>query len=285
MLPKNMKIVVIGSNVKRRAGPRVGSEGYIIQIDKPKRTGSMPGAILCRATVLFTKYGFEKKTRLERVSVYVVAPDLETGANPRKAINKTIRNLQKADLSHMLVVAPARENPKDINECCAKIMTKLNSSAVIGAAYQLHANPFGGKGPGADYGDLNKLRAVMPNHVQEFLYEYHNGTKLPQLKLSITAKYFMQNKNISELYQFANVCEVLEYKHNKSGAKKGKQNPWRFRFGVNSSIIIGSLFDLYKFNGNTKRGDKSHQQELRKIYGALAAIMINKGSILIKKHK
>jgi len=276
-----MKIVVIGSNVKRRAGPRVGSEGYIVQIDKPKRIGGLPETILCRATVLFTKYGFEKKTRLERVLVYIVAPDLKMGTNPRKAVNKTIRNLQKTTLHHLLVVAPARENIEDINECCAKIMTKVSSTAVINAAYQLHVNPFG---PGADYGDLNKLRAVMPKHVQDLLYEYHTGTKLPQLKISITAKYFMQNKNILELYQFANVCEVLEHKHNVDGGKK-QHNPWRFKYGVNSAIIVGSLFDLYKFNSNTKRGNKDHQQDLRKTYKALATIMINKGSILIKKHK
>ena len=53
MLYIGTKIVVIGSNVKRKAGPRIGSIGFIVDIMTNKRMTLLGNNLVCDAYILF----------------------------------------------------------------------------------------------------------------------------------------------------------------------------------------------------------------------------------------
>ena len=96
MFYTSTKIVVIGSNVRRKAGPRVGSEGFIVSINpgvqfQVQYTNDI-SLRLCLATVLFTKYGFQKSERAELKEIALILPDAR---NSRSSTNKIIKETKK----------------------------------------------------------------------------------------------------------------------------------------------------------------------------------------------
>lgn len=112
------KIVVIGSNVKRRAGPRPGSIGFIISMmynQNLLKYIDEGNFIVCNAIVLFTKYGFQKQERFEVKNVYFIIPNIRkintqkiTTRTLQKDINSIKRYLTTNDLvKTTLLVSPA----------------------------------------------------------------------------------------------------------------------------------------------------------------------------------
>lgn len=87
------KIVVIGSNVKRKAGPRVGSIGFVayLKIDNNFINFIEDGNfIICEALVLFTRYGFQKQTRFETKKVFLIIPSIRK-INAKKTTTKILQ--------------------------------------------------------------------------------------------------------------------------------------------------------------------------------------------------
>ena len=273
MFQKSMKIVVIGSNVKRKAGPRVGSQGYILNIDKAQRTAHIPEMTVCSAKALFTRFGFEKQTRFEKVAVIIVAPDIQSGNNPRKAVNKAIRNIQKTPLTHAILAAPAVENILDPQEVCAKIMCKVCSQPFIRISHNI-CSPFASP----DLGDLTKLNEVLPQHVKKFMLEMTQCSKMSQLRDVIEARYFLKPREIGELFNIVNICEILDHK----ARTRIKYKPTYY--GVNRVKIMGALFNIHEFNALTTRPNKAQQATLREEYSKLVLEVQNKGSLIINKH-
>ena len=113
------KIVVVGSNIKRKAGPRSGSIGFIISISSNQNFLNFiddGNFILCEAKVLFTRYGFQKQERFEVKRVFFIVPNIRkiniqktTTKILQKDINNIKRYLTTNNLSKMpiLLVSPA----------------------------------------------------------------------------------------------------------------------------------------------------------------------------------
>ncbi len=282
MFHKNTKIVVIGSSVKRKAGPRVGSMGYVLHINNAQKTRLFPEIIVCSAAILFTRFGFEKKKRFEKVPVIIAGPDMQIYDNPKKAINKVIRNIQNINTSQIIVASPVEEDARNYNEVCAKILCKVTSPSFITMMRNLHDdNPFREKDPAQ--GNIIKMKEIMPDHVLRFILAFNKCRKLSQVREVVIKHYFLKPKKIKELFNIVNICEILEYKYINQN-KISSSLSWRLNSGMGNTTIIGNLFNVRAFDSITLKSIKKGENERRTKYLNLATEIRNKGSFIINKH-
>ncbi len=105
------EVIVIGSNIKRKSGPRKGSIGNVSQIQNPVRISDTQSVI--PSIISFSRYGHENKSRLEIKTVYInsfsnIKNTHGSDINFEKCINKFIQQTSKIKLnpSSVVVLAP-----------------------------------------------------------------------------------------------------------------------------------------------------------------------------------
>lgn len=185
------KIVVIGSNIKRKAGPRIGSTGFIIGIAPSKGVidtinNNKIEFNVCGATILFTKYGFQKCNRLEIKKVYLIVPNIvKMGIdvqNSIQTIKKTLKFNNNTDINNhtLLLVGPANNfNDLDIVN---KIICYLWNATIRQKIYSVINLP-----SSKDLPNKEKLLSTFSIQTREFLIqllEIHNTNIAYNLLLS-----------------------------------------------------------------------------------------------------
>jgi len=77
MFDVGTKVRLLASSARKQTSPRRGSLGYVSRINEHMYVDLERGAIVALANINFFRYGFEKKTRLERKEVGVVFPIID----------------------------------------------------------------------------------------------------------------------------------------------------------------------------------------------------------------
>lgn len=108
MLYIGTKIVVIGSNVKRKAGPRTGSIGYVLYITDMPIIDKHANVVMFDAQILFSCFGFQKRERYEVQRVRIVMPRMHAvEADVTKTYAATTKYLKQQEenkhLQHIMV--------------------------------------------------------------------------------------------------------------------------------------------------------------------------------------
>lgn len=137
------KITVIGSPYKSKSSPRIGSVGYILNIKPPILV--YIHNLLCyesKASIIFTRYGYQNKSRFELKNVYIIVPkNFSEESNINKTLNSVINLVKNKKRKHKknlgftakeknlstIVVAPLIEkyNFDDINDISGAILSRL----------------------------------------------------------------------------------------------------------------------------------------------------------------
>ncbi len=102
------KVIVLKSNFKKKASPRRGSIGYISEIEV--HTTKIGGIYTLfryygTATIIFTRYGFQKTTRSERRVVNIIIPILK-GPDYINTLNKFSHKHITSNKNKEVIIAP-----------------------------------------------------------------------------------------------------------------------------------------------------------------------------------
>jgi len=214
---------------------------------------------------------------------------MQLADNPKKAVNRVIRDIQKTNLKNVIVAVPTTEDITNCDEVCAKIMCKISSHPFSNSIHNIlssqfgvgNGDPFGAGVKAGGIGDISKLRSVVPDHVLLFISEFNRCIKMSQVHETITKHYFLEPERMEQLFNVVDICEVLDKRFIDSNKSK---NHWAHQYNVSSAVIVGNLFNYYKFNTVINRSNKNTQDTTRKAYKALATEMLTKGSTIINKH-
>jgi hypothetical protein len=109
------KVIVLSSNTTTKASPRVGSIGYIANCNRLVTTNAGINLITVKASIVFIRYGYEKKLRIEHKNVTLCTPSIASFLlENNKLINKTIKKVKNIkSIDNLLLVAPIFD-PKDL---------------------------------------------------------------------------------------------------------------------------------------------------------------------------
>lgn len=280
MFYKSTKIVVIGSNVRRKAGPRVGSLGFIVSSDNGQRINQLPGCIVFSASIIFTKYGFEKKHRFEHDRHLLIVPEPAFGANVRKAFNKTIQVINKSKLNSCLMACPIEETTESPEEFAARIFSKLNSRQFLEIVNTLAEREFGQKKLKDFYWNMDRIRASMPDHVYEFTRHWARLKKINDVHRLILQFYYKKDKLAIELCQFINMCEFLSTKVDES--RGGGFN--RRYFSQDRSSFIANMYKIHSYTYMLKNTYERERIKLQPYITGLTTEIDHRGSLILNKH-
>lgn len=269
------KVVVIGTNIKRKAGPRIGSLGYISQISKGIRYPDLANTIAYNAVVWFIRYGYEKKSRLEKKRVVVVVPEINLNNNCRKILNKNISALNSLDIAYpILIVSPTTEYLNTENEFCAKVISKLTSVAFIDFANSISADEDTNNANG--FYNIANILNMLPTSVILFINEWKQIHKLQEIK-SLILKYFYDKPiNTEKLFTSINKCEFLSSKLNAVSGKKTS---------LGSFPLYDNLFDINGFDSVINNKKITKGAELKQKFKVLTSEIVDKGAKVVKKHE
>ncbi len=172
MFPISTKVVVIGSGVKRKSGPRVGSIGFITEnTTRPFNIG-YKNINAYNINILFTRYGYEKKQRLELKSTIVLAPaSLSNKVNQKKLLNKLIRTT-KSLTNSVLVLAPTHDQSiLSRNELNGRIISNLISSEFSSVYSNIINKPIKLKKNNVQ--NTSKIKSILGEDLLSNLARYH----------------------------------------------------------------------------------------------------------------
>ncbi len=283
MFCTNTKIVVTGTNVDRKAGPRIGSLGYISHIDTPNRFNINKNIYIQAARIIFIRYGYEKKKRFETINVYLVSPKSRLSNNKRKVINKCInitKNIKKANRVPYICVSPVDEDLTNDYELIAKVVSKLHTSEFFNLI-KLLSNPNRDKEYCANEGlhNIENIYNILPDSTLKFLNEYNKPIKSTETKKLILKHYKNNEKSIKELFMFINMCVVLADKTNKKYSNKA--NPW-YNAEYDFDNLTDKLFKIFEFNYRLRGATK--QKNVLEHFNNLTTEIKRRGNIVINKH-
>jgi hypothetical protein len=181
MFINGQKVIVINSTVKKgNIGPRKGSIGYVSDC---KKNYFYNGMIITPVDIIFNRYGFEKRERIERRLVYVVLPPIlwndVKNFSPTKAIRSTLHTIPDGIEKIRLYIKEelfGQNNPiictmgplngscitESKNDVTAWTLSMLSCKRVSDAIYNWHAkksDPIGKGHINVDF--IQSLRVLM----------------------------------------------------------------------------------------------------------------------------
>lgn len=174
------KIVVIGSNIKRKAGPRIGSIGFVILNNNMMHFIENGNFIICEASVLFTRYGFQRQNRFEIKRVFFIIPNIKKISIQKiskKILHKDINNIKKylttANLNTkpILLVSPA--NNLDNYSLKGKVFSCLLNN-IIREKINCIVYGFSSK----SFPNTERLQATLSKEAKTFLTTFLNRNDL-----------------------------------------------------------------------------------------------------------
>jgi hypothetical protein len=137
MFDVGSEIVVLGSNVKTKSGPRVGSIGHVCWTNnnatETKINNEVP-AYIGNASIIFNRYGYQEGRRAEVKSVCVVLPKYSYSADIERHISKFIniinnipRNPNKSRSKPIIFASDliTSYDFKDVDKCVCSILSAL----------------------------------------------------------------------------------------------------------------------------------------------------------------
>lgn len=219
------KIIVIGSNKKAKASPRVGSIGYVIDVRTVPNaytirnmTSTMLHTVILK--VLFLRYGYERRLRNEIKHVYAIIPWGRSNSNPKKRLNRLIKRINnlpgKCAPIGVVIVAPVYKSTINRLDLYGILFSKLRSkenSILIGrllhcqdkvkSKKKLIPNIYGVN----KFYRNDKLLNNLSINIIGFLHhviEQKNDNKVKEKMLS-----FLHNGDINEVIEIIKLCNIL----------------------------------------------------------------------------
>jgi len=203
MLELGTKIIVIGSGVTRKAGPRIGSIGYILNIENfGEDLAEHNEYIKFFASVLFTRYGFQKKERQEIKRVCLFVPNFfcqDSKEIPFK-VPKIYNNLPVVELAPLASSLEEHKFMQLAINLCVKTKTNTNLCKV---AFDIRDNVF--VKPEVF---KNKLAASTIIALRDLLYSKTNIAIINKLK----SLYNTDRKSYEELLNLTIELNILSGK-------------------------------------------------------------------------
>ncbi len=272
MLYIGTKIVVIGSNVKRKAGPRIGSIGFIVDIMTNKRMTLLGNNLVCDAYILFIQYGFQKQQRYELKRVMVAIPRLENWpCDIDKVLTKTVKSV-KTDASirlPLLMICPVTQfNDKDLqHKVHSHLLNGTMRYKLQNVAYVQNSKRFP---------NTERLHATLPEGAKTFLRVSTVGINPNALNI-LLSKVFEKDKYV--------LREVLELVLKLDALRNITEKQSKAPIGPKGNdIIFNSLFKPYEFRRCIIESGKYAPKELFAFCVQLSNSLIIEGIKVVNKH-
>ena len=145
MFNTGAEVVIIGSNVKRKSGPRVGSMGHICS-SLPSVVnivstdiGQNTHAYKVSCNILFHRFGYQKSKRLELQTVHILLPRIEQRKNAELSLNKFTNYINnsarnKYNSSYPMLFAASVNtsyDPYDKNRCVGAVVSAMSNRKIL----------------------------------------------------------------------------------------------------------------------------------------------------------
>ena len=271
MLYIGTKIVVIGSNVKRKAGPRVGSVGFITNIMPNNKMANFGNILVCEAYVLFIRYGFQEQQRYELKRVMAAIPRMDKSSWKMTEVMREIRKTVKMDTTlrlPLLMLSPSMEvTEKDLqykvhSYLCSNMRYKLQNIAYLNNT--------------KTFPNTERLRATLSNEATTLLRVSTTNIKPNQLNLLLSNIF---EKNTHVLKEILELVLKLDALHSIVA-----QQDKRFKDPNSSSAVCCNLFKPYEFNKYVTEYSKYAPPELIAFYTELSRSYVMEGIKVLNKH-
>lgn len=123
MLNTGTKVWVVASSCQKKIGPRHGSIGYVSGFNDFDSTSIDGNIVLSPRKIIFLRYGFEKRLRVETREVLLACPILrDKKADASSQINSLCNEIKrfktKQSSSHIVVVTPINDGTS-LMDCSA----------------------------------------------------------------------------------------------------------------------------------------------------------------------
>jgi len=269
------KIVVIGSNVKRKAGPRTGSTGFIIytKLNNNVVHSDLKNKyefVFYEATILFTHYGFQKCDRFEIKKVLLVTPKItKIYTNVKNTIQNIKNYLNNITTGKwpMLLVSPA--NSLDNMSIIGGVASCLFNNVLRQKINNILNFP-----NSKDLPNKEKLLSLLLPTTKEVISEVltiHNPNYLYEFLLA-TDKVILED--------VLNLILKLNSLHDISNKLLNKRN-----MPANTEVqMFDSLFKPYEFNSKILLWKRTVPLTVIKRYEELGDCLLEEGKKVIIKH-
>lgn len=270
------KIVVIGSNVKRKAGPRIGSTGFIILNNDMLHYIESGSFIICKASVLFTRYGFQKQHRFEVKKVFFIIPNIKkiliqkiSNKILQKDINSIKKYLSIANLNRkpILLVSPAN----NLEESCIKgkvFSCLLNNS--IREKINCIVYGFSSK----SFPNTERLQASLSKSAKIFLATFLNSNNINKNAALISST---SNDVLKEVLNLIIKLDALNVVAERtSGMLKKNMNT--------DTQMFNSLFKPFEFRTKTLYWRRHVPLSIINYCLELRDFICNEGNKILQKH-
>jgi hypothetical protein len=260
MFYKGTKVIIIGSAVTRRAGPRVGSIGYILSVSDSLGHNEKGDIFYCTAKVLFTRYGYQDRERLEIKKVILVAPEVFHEQNTKDNIIQKLKRYVRTEKRNHIVAVP-------VNTCSEEdkaivLFSKLMcDSHLIANLYNVYASKLD-----KSFYRPERLRKSLDYETLKLVYLVISTHRLFLLKGLIKA--CSQNSaSFNSLFVLVNKLQTL---HTKTCNLDSVHPPVFFYSNVKRNLFKTQ----YIVNLFTSRTKEKQVAEVEKICDILAAVFL-----------
>lgn len=273
------KIVVVGSNVKRKAGPRLGSIGFIISITSNQNFLHFiedNTFIVCEAHVLFTKYGFQKQERFEIKKVYFIVPNIRKASTYKittKLVQKDISNIKKyltinnLNKTPILLVSPA----DNLDNTCiigkvfscllhTKIREKINC-----ITYGLSSKNFP---------NTERFQKTLSKETKDFLTAFLNCSNINNISYLINKTDKLILNEVLYLIVKLDSLDII-----------AERTSGMFKKNINTEVqIFDSLFKPFDFNTKILYWRRHVPLSIIGYCAELRNFLCNEGNKILQKH-
>lgn len=270
------KIVVIGSNIKRKAGPRIGSVGFVILNNSMTHFIENDNFIICEASVLFTRYGFQKQHRFEVKKVFFIIPNSKKNLVQKisnKILQKDINSIKKyldttnISKNPILLVSPA--NNLDNYSLKGKVFSCLLNN-IIREKINCIVYGFSSK----SFPNTERLQATLSKEVKAFLTTFLNRNDL--------------NKNIALVNNTSvnilnEVLELIIKLDALNVVAERNSDVVKIKTSTDTQMF-NSLFKPFEFRTKTLSWRKHVHISIINYYLELRDFVCNEGDKLLQKH-
>ena len=227
MFNTGTEVVILGSNVKRKSGPRIGSVGHICT-NLPDVTGIACNnigqntyAYMRQCTILFHRFGYQKSKKLELQTVNILLPKIELHKKAELSLNKFInytnnitRNRNKFRNAMVFAVSVNTSyDPNDKNRCIGTVVGAISNQEVRSVLTGFIGEDY--KYAKVEYKHLENL--ITPNVIDLCV----DITKTNNIKYTISVLSSQTDETLKQLLMLIRLIESLlkrKDKH-KSGSK------------------------------------------------------------------
>lgn len=263
MFYKSTKIVVTGSNLLRKAGPRIGSLGYISDINLvTEEVYKNKIFFIFAATIFFYRYGYELTDRFEKKQVFVVLPFIEKEKEYSKdKVNNFIKSKKSCKTAIYLTISPVDDVKTFTSEkeFCAKVVSRLHGMQYFPFITSIVTKTDDRSNA---LNKISNLYRVLDIYILNFFFCYYKivySAGVRQHKQEVLNKYIISllfdNKTdqLNKLLAFVNTLDVLLERHNNKKVKMSSKTLSKYiNIGISYNYknsftsVITKLFQLYE---------------------------------------